>query len=105
MRFEFEPTGEPDIAHGKGTPGRARFFVNSRPAGELQLPYTVPLAFGLGSGMECGRNSGFPVSSRYSSPFAFTGVLDRIVAEVGGKALGDEVEEQKAFARAAMARQ
>ncbi|MCX4585971.1 hypothetical protein [Streptomyces sp. NBC_01481] len=24
LRFEFEPTGAPDIAHGKGTPGRAR---------------------------------------------------------------------------------
>jgi len=23
LRFEFEPTGKPDIAHGKGAPGRA----------------------------------------------------------------------------------
>jgi hypothetical protein len=34
LRFEFEPTGQPDLAHGKGSPGRAQLYV------EASLPGT-----------------------------------------------------------------
>ena len=37
LRFEFEPTGEPDLAHGKGTPG-ARPALRRRQAGRRGEP-------------------------------------------------------------------
>ncbi len=33
LRFEFEPTGKPDLAHGKGTPARAQLYVDGKLAG------------------------------------------------------------------------
>ena len=28
LRFEFEPTGEPDLANGRGAPGRLQLYVD-----------------------------------------------------------------------------
>jgi arylsulfatase A-like enzyme len=28
-RYVFEPTGKPDIPHGKGTPGRGQLYINT----------------------------------------------------------------------------
>ncbi len=28
LSYEFEPTGKPDIAKGRGTPGRAQLYIN-----------------------------------------------------------------------------
>ena len=28
LRFEFEPTGKPDMAHGKGAPGRLQLYID-----------------------------------------------------------------------------
>ena len=56
LRFEFEPTGKPDIPKGKGAPGRAQLYVNAKLVGELDLPYTVPLVMGLGGGICVGRD-------------------------------------------------
>ena len=36
LRFEFEVTGKPDFANGKGTPGRAQLYIDGparRPGG------------------------------------------------------------------------
>ena len=30
LRFEFEPTGQPDMAHGRGAPGRLQLYVDGR---------------------------------------------------------------------------
>ena len=30
LRFEFEPTGEPDMAHGRGAPGRLQLYVDGK---------------------------------------------------------------------------
>ena len=42
LRFEFEPTGPPDIANGKGTPGRAQLYVNGKLVGQAELPVHHP---------------------------------------------------------------
>ena len=34
LRFEFEPTGEPDMPHGKGAPGRLQLYVDGALVGE-----------------------------------------------------------------------
>ena len=28
LRFEFEPTGQPDLPHGRGAPGRMQLYVD-----------------------------------------------------------------------------
>lgn len=43
LRFEFEPTGKPDVAKGKGASGRAQFYIDGKLAGQGDIPATVPL--------------------------------------------------------------
>src|SRR4030095_9399825 len=40
LRFEFEPTGKPDVMKGKGAPGRARLYINGKLVGDENLPVT-----------------------------------------------------------------
>jgi arylsulfatase len=105
LRYEFEPTGKPDIANGKGTPGRAQLYIDGKLVGEANFAVTVPLALGLGSGIAVGRSPGSSVSDLYRPPFAFTGRIFKVTIDVSGKMTQDTEEEHKAFAKAAMARQ
>ena len=105
LGFEFEPKGKPDIAKGKGVPGRAQLYINKKLVGQVDIPYTVPLLLGLGGGLACGRNPGSPVSDLYDPPFEFTGKIIKVTADVSGKMIQDTEEEKKAFAKASMARQ
>jgi hypothetical protein len=105
LRYEFEPTGKPNIAKGKGSPGIGKLFINDKPAGQLMLPYTVPLALGIGSGVLIGRNSGSPVTRLYGPPFEFTGTIHTVTADISGQMLHDKADEELAAARVAMARQ
>ncbi len=101
LRFEFEPTGKPDIAQGKGAPGRAKLFINGKQVAEMELPVTIPLALGIGEGLTCGRDLASPVTDMYRPPFTFTGKVHRVTAEVSGEATEDKITEGKV----AMARQ
>jgi hypothetical protein len=56
LRHEFEATGKPDSKKGKGSPGKAQLYINKKLVGEMSLPYTVPLALGIGSGIFVGRD-------------------------------------------------
>jgi arylsulfatase A-like enzyme len=105
LRFEFEPTGKPDLAKGKGTPGRAQLYINGKLVGQADIPVTVPLMIGLGGGLTVGRNPGSSVSKLYNPPFEFTGKIFKVTADVSGKMIQDREEEMKAFAKASMARQ
>jgi arylsulfatase A-like enzyme len=105
LRYEFEPTGKPDIARGKGAPGRAQLYINDRLVGQADLPFTVPLIMALGGGLCVGRNPGSSVSQLYGPPFGFTGTIFKVTADVSGQMLQDTEEERQAAARAAMSRQ
>lgn len=105
LSYEFEPTGKPDLAKGKGTPGKAQLYINEKLVGEIAVPYTVPLALGIGSGLMVGRNAGSSVSVLYDPPFAFTGTIFAVTVDVSGQLRHDPAEEERAFARVAMARQ
>ena len=105
LRYEFEPTGPPDLKAGKGTPGIARLLVDGQSVGQAEFPVTVPLALGIGSGLAVGRNPGSPVSHSYATPFAFTGTITKVVIDISGKPDHDEDEVSKGQARVAMARQ
>ncbi len=101
VRFEFEPTGSPDVAHGKGAPGKGQLYVDGELVGEEQFPVTIPIAIGLGEGLTVGRDELSPVTDRYRPPFAFSGGLVEVVVEVGGQLIVDKDAEK----RIAMARQ
>jgi hypothetical protein len=95
LRFEFEPTGKPDVSHGKGAPGRARLYVDDKLVGEGDIPLTMPLSLGLGGGMVCGCDAGAPVSTEYKPPFAFTGKLHSVTVDVSGELTKDPEAEMR----------
>ena len=101
LRFEFEPTGKPDIAHGKGAPGRVQLYVDGKVVGQGDLPLTMPLGLGLGGGIMCGADGGGAVIPDYKPPFRFTGTLYSVTVDVSG----DLVKDHEAEMRVVMARQ
>jgi arylsulfatase A-like enzyme len=105
LGYRFEPSGAPDIAKGKGKPGRGQLYINDKLVGQLDLPYTIPLAISMGGGLNVGRNPGSSVSQLYAPPFAFTGTIFKVTADVSGQTLQDSEEERKAVARKAMSSQ
>ncbi len=101
LRYEFEPTGEPDIRSGKGTPGRSQLYINDKLVGDLEVPVTIPIMTGLGSGIVCGRHAGSPVTDVYTPPYEFTGTINSVVVDVSG----DLIQDSEAQIRMVMARQ
>jgi arylsulfatase len=100
LRFEFEPTGEPDFPAGKGAPGRMQLYVDGVLVAEEEAPVTVPFMFNPGAAT-CGANPGSPVTPDYASPFRFTGTLHGVTVDVSG----DLIEDSESEMRVAMARQ
>ena len=100
LRFEFEPTGEPDFPNGRGAPGRAQLYVDDQLVAQTDIPVTVPIAFNPG-GLSCGSNPGAPIVTDYRSPFRFTGTLRRVTVDVSGELIIDSEAEM----RMAMSRQ
>ncbi|MBO0744579.1 MAG: sulfatase-like hydrolase/transferase, partial [Candidatus Dormibacteraeota bacterium] len=89
LRFQFEPTGAPDIAGGKGAPGRFQLFVDGKLVGSREVPHTTPLTFI--EGLSCGYDSGGSVlPEAYDPPFAFTGTIFDVVVDVSGELIEDE---------------
>jgi arylsulfatase A-like enzyme len=101
LRFEFEPTGKPDLAHGKGAPGLAQLYIDGKLSAETELPVTIPLNIGITEGLTCGRDDGSTVTNAYQAPFAFTGTLEQIAYDVSG----DLIEDKDALMRSIMAHQ
>ena len=100
LRFEFEPTGKPDVAQGKGAQGRAQLYVDGHLVGQAEFPVTTPVAFNPG-GLTCGADPGLPVTPDYQSPFRFTGILHAVTVDLSGDLITDTEGEM----RMAMARQ
>jgi arylsulfatase A-like enzyme len=95
LRFEFEPTGAPDFANGKGAPGRAQLYVDSNLVAETDMPVTTPIALNPG-GLTCGADPGSPVSPDYNAPFRFTGKLHSVTVDVSGDLITDTESEMRA---------
>ncbi|MET9903368.1 arylsulfatase [Streptomyces sp. NPDC006446] len=94
LRFEFEPTGKPDLAAGKGTPGRAELYVDRQLVGAAEFPVTTPVMFNPG-GMTCGANPGQPVTPDYRSPFRFTGSIHTVTIDLSGELITDADSEMR----------
>jgi len=95
LRFEFEPTGKPDLARGKGTPARAQLYIDGKLVAEGDLPVTIPLDIGITDGLTCGRDDGSTVTTDYQAPFTFTGTLEKIVVDVSGELIEDKAAEMR----------
>jgi MFS family permease len=67
--------------------------------GNGEIEKTVPFGWPLtGDGLCCGFDSETPVSDQYSSPFRFTGKIDRVIVSVSGKPYQNTVKEiERAF--------
>jgi arylsulfatase len=95
IRFEFEPTGEPDLAAGKGAPGMCQLYVDDELVGNAQVPVTTPFVLNPGP-LTCGANPGSPVTTDYASPFRFTGTIDHVTIDVSGELIKDDEAELRA---------
>ena len=101
LRYEFEVTGKPDVAHGKGAPGQGRLYIDGKLVGYGDIALTMPLSIGLSGGIACGVHLGAPVTPQYKPPFAFTGAIRAVTVDVSG----DLVRDREAEMRMALARQ
>jgi arylsulfatase len=102
LRYEFEPTGEPDVLAGKGAPGRAQLYIDDKLVGQTQMTVTNPIMLGLASGVAVGADPGAPVSmDAYKGPFPFTGTIHTVTIDVSG----DLIVDEEAVMRMVMARQ
>jgi arylsulfatase len=94
LRFEFEPTGEMDLLSGHGAPGRLQLYVDGALVGELDAPFTTPIAFNPGA-LTCGANPGSAITPDYRAPFAFTGTLNRVTVDLSGELIKDDEAEMR----------
>jgi arylsulfatase len=101
LRFEFEVTGKPDFANGKGTPGHAQLYIDRQLVGQADFPHTTPFLMGVTSSFNVGANPGAPVTPAYKSPFEFTGTIHSVTFDVSG----DVIRDTEAEMRIIMARQ
>ena len=101
LRYEFEPTGPPDFAAGKGVPGRSELYINEKLVGAIEMPHTVPIIFST-EGLTCGYDGGSRVApDLYSDEFHFTGTIKRVTLDLSGELIQDSANDLKI----AMARQ
>jgi arylsulfatase len=95
LRFEFEPTGQPDMEHGRGAPGDLQLYVDGALVGNAHTEITTPFAFNPGA-LTCGANPGSPVTPDYVGPFTFTGKLNSVTLDVSGELIDDPEAELRA---------
>ena len=95
LRYEFEPTGDPDFREGKGSPGRFQLYINNKLVGNLEVPYSTPNMFGV-LGASCGYAAYDSVNPAvYEAPFRFSGEIKRVVIDVSGEVIKDDEAELK----------
>jgi arylsulfatase len=93
VRYEFEPTGEPDFTIGKGAAGKGQLYVDNELVASEDFEYTVPNLFGI-IGITCGRDGTDSVSpDDYASPYEFTGKLTQVTLDVSGDVIVDDEAE------------
>jgi arylsulfatase len=84
IRFDFEYDGP---GYGKG--GTGTLTVDGVQAAQGRIERTIPVRFSLDETFDVGEDTGTPVVEGYVNkmPFAFTGVLDKVVVQLGKSGL------------------
>jgi arylsulfatase len=80
LGMSFEKSG----AQPFGAGGTVRLYINGDQAGEMALERTIPFMAGLADNLQCGADTGAPVTDDYRSPYAFTGRIHRVVVDISG---------------------
>jgi arylsulfatase A-like enzyme len=80
---------------GLGKGGSATLLVDGKPAGEGKIARTLPFRMSLDETLDCGEDTGTPVSEDYHVPFKFTGTIAKVAVRLGEEKLSPE--EQKTF--------
>ena len=101
LSMEFQPTGKPDIANGKGAPGAVKLLLDGKAIGRGDIPVTAPLRLGQGAAMLVGGDVGGTVTPDYKAPFHFSGTLKRVIVDISG----EHVEDYEAQIKIALAKQ
>lgn len=65
-----------------GSGGTVRLLVDGTEVVVGDLPQTVPYRYSYAETFNVGRDSGTPVSSRYSGAFEYSGVIRRVDVEI-----------------------
>jgi len=101
LRYEFEPTGKPDVANGKGVPARGQLYINRKLVASIDMPHSVLNLYGT-EGLSCGYDGGSPIApEEYTGEFRFTGTIKRVTVDLSGELISDSEADLKI----AMARQ
>jgi hypothetical protein len=95
LRFECEVTGQPDIRNGEGAPGRGQLYIDGKLAGQVDIPFTMPIGLGLAGGIVYGADTGASVTPDHKPPFKFTGTLYGLAVDVSGELIKDEEAEMR----------
>jgi hypothetical protein len=94
LRYEFEPTGQPDPTKGHGTPGRFQLYVDGKLVGDRDVAYTTPFAFNPGAA-DLWRGPGIGRDRRLQGAVRFTGTLHTVTVDLSGELISDPEAELK----------
>jgi arylsulfatase A-like enzyme len=96
IRYEFTYDGG-----GLGKGGIGRIFVNDEKVAEGRIEKTQCCLIALDETADVGKSKGTPVSADYVNPFAFTGVIDRVVVkqQPGTDAASDDAKAAEGEAK------
>ncbi|MBE2234766.1 MAG: sulfatase-like hydrolase/transferase, partial [Anaerolinea sp.] len=95
LRYEFEPTGKPDPAQGKGVPARGQLYINRKLVASIDMPHSMLNMWGT-EGLSCGYDAGDLVArEEYSDEFRFTGTIKRVALDLSGELIPDSEADMK----------
>jgi arylsulfatase len=91
LKFDFKYDGP---GYGKG--GTGTLSVDGKQVAEGKIERTIPVRFSLDETLDVGMDTGTPVVEDYvdKMPFKFTGVLRKVVIDLGKSGLGAADEEK-----------
>jgi arylsulfatase len=72
---------------GLGKGGTATLLVDGKPAAKGVIARTLAFRMSLDETLDCGEDTGTPVSEDYQLPFKFTGKLGKVAVRIGDAAL------------------
>ena len=90
---------------GIGKGGTGTLQVDSKTVGTGRIERTLPFRLSLDEGLDCGEDTGTPVSEEYHMPFTFTGEIKNvtILVKPSQLSLADQRKVEEGIAASARA--
>ncbi len=79
---------------GIGKSATATLTVDGKKVADGKIARTTPFRMALDETLDCGEDTGTPVSEDYHVPFKFTGTIDKIVIKLSEAALSPQEQQQ-----------